>query len=234
MKSNTLASLIGISLIPNVASAAVVVNSEHQYSGSDPLAHTYVVSSTDLINGLAPTASAGTFNQEDTGGLPVLTNGVFASPIVREGGAFKPSFATGGNNGGTSVTYTLTTPADIASIDVFGGWGDWQRDRQTFSVSYSVASDPGTFITLTTTGVDYNPTPTFGDAQTPVAVRTTISESTTGPLAANVAAIRFDFGTAENGYTGYAEIDVNAVVPEPSVALLGALGVLGLLGRRRK
>ena len=44
----------------------------------------------------------------------------------------------------------------------------------------------------------------------------------------------FEFGSRwqQNGYVGYKEIDVQ-VIPEPSAALLGGLGMLFLLRRRR-
>ena len=49
-------------------------------------------------------------------------------------------------------------------------------------------------------------------------------------LAMNVAALRFDFNTTENGYSGYSEIDVFGVqLPEPgSIAIWSLLGVSGL------
>src|SRR4051812_25477938 len=101
-----------VSALAVQSGAVVVVTTNSQTNGTNSLPHTYVVSSTDLLNGLLPTAESGAFIQEGTGGTPVLTNGAFPSPISRDaGGAFQfPAFATGGNGGGTSVTYTLPNP----------------------------------------------------------------------------------------------------------------------------
>jgi len=213
----TIASLVLTSLATCVASAAVVVSSSFQ-TGT----HTYVVSSTDLINGLTPTSSSGNFSTDGTNGTEVLTNGAFPT----SGGAGR--FTAGGNAQGTSVTYTLPTAASIASIDVYGGWADGGRDQQSFSVLYATSIDPTTFLPLAT--VNFEPTPTPSGV---VATQSIISEDVTGILATDVIALKFNFNTTINGWSGYAEFDVNAV-PEPSAALLGGLGLLGLLIRRRK
>jgi len=213
----TIASLVLTSLATCVASAAVVVSSSFQ-TGT----HTYVVSSTDLINALPPTSSSGSFSIDGTSGATVLTNGVFPT----SGGAGR--FTAGGNAQGTSVTYTLPTAASIASIDVFGGWADGGRDQQSFSVLYATSIDPTIFLPLAT--VNFNPTPAPTGL---VATQSTISENVTGILATDVKALRFNFNATENGWSGYAEFDVHEV-PEPSAALLGGLGLLGLLIRRRK
>lgn len=223
--------IVAISLtavVLTIAARAVpVITTDSQTNGTNSLPHTYVPSSTDLLNGLTPTAQAGTFTQEGTGGVPVLTNGLFPSPITRDaGGAFQfGAFATGGNGGGTSVTYTLALARDIASINVFGGWQDSGRDQQNYSILYSTALAPGTFLPLTT--VDFNPPATTF----PQVTRVTITD-TTGTLAANVQALRFDFGVTENGYSGYAEIDAVAV-PEPGSAVIVVAG-LGLVGGFRR
>lgn len=228
MKS-TFAFLVLTSVIPNLASAAVVVSTSSQNNGTGSLSHTYTVSSTDLLNGLTASASTGFFVQEGAGGVPVLTDGSFTSLILGSSLFAAGSFATGGQSGGTSVTYTLPVAGSLASINVYGGWRDRGRDQQSYSVFYAVASAPSTFILLQT--VDFNPT--VADSNSPVATKSTISEDATGILAANVKTLRFDFNATENGYSGYSEIDVFAV-PEPSAALLGCIGLLGLTFRCRR
>ena len=186
--------------------------------------HTYVVSSTAIINGLSSSAFSGDFTRESSGGIAGLTNGIFA-PITRDGGgAFdRGGFATGGNDGGTSVTYTFALTS-IASIDVFTGWQDNGRDQQSFTVLGS--PDGVTFTPITT--VNFNPRVV---GSSPIAIHTYISDST-GTLASKVVALRFNFNFTESGYSGYSEIDVFAV-PEPSAALLGGLGLFCLLRHRR-
>src|SRR5687768_7241985 len=90
----------------------------------------YTVSSTDLLNGLLPTASGGDFAAvEITGGLPVLTDGTFGT-ITEPGGAPDRThlifgIAGGGSGTGTFATYTLDTVAsplgyDIDRFEVYG------------------------------------------------------------------------------------------------------------------
>jgi hypothetical protein len=79
--------------------------------------------------------------------------------------------------------------------------------------------------------VDFNPTVA---ANTQSATRTTLTDPA-GRLATGVAALQFNFLNPENGYTGYAEIDVlgSATVPEPAGCALACLGAAVLLTRRR-
>jgi hypothetical protein len=199
----------------------------------------YVVSSTDLLNGLSPTASGGNFAAtEITGGLPVLTDGTYGT-ITEPGGAADRThliFAiAGGDSGtGTFATYTLNTSVntlgyDIDRIVVYGGWNDNGRDQQLFTVAYSVVGSPA-FIDLPP--VNFNPA--IGD-NLQSATRVTLVETAPTSLASRVDEIRFTFSpTPENGYTGYAELDVigRATIPEPASAML-FLGGLSALGVRR-
>lgn len=198
---------------------------------------TYEVSDSDLINGLTPSSFSGDFAAtEFAGGLPVMNDGVYGT-ITEPGGApdrTHGAFGLGGGAGGTgtSVIYNLgANPLgyNISSIFVYAGWNDNGRDQQLYTVSYSVIDDP-LFITLAT--VNYNP-PVGPGVQT--ANRSILLETSLPFLAMGVDEVRFDFLPAvENGYAGYAELDVMGVaaVPEASTFTLSALGLM-LLARRR-
>jgi hypothetical protein len=224
------------------ASAAVTVTNNAEAApapGAPSFTPSYVVSSTDLINGLTPTASAGTFDLEIGGGLKVLTDGAYGT-ITEPGGApdrTHGAFATvgGGSASGQFVTYTLNTAAsplgfDLKTIDLYSGWNDSGRDQQLFAVSYSTVANPTTFLPIATG--NFNPTV---PANTQSATRSTVTD-TLGNLATGVGMVRFSFTgppAPENGYVGYAELDVigSPTVPEPaSAALCAAAGLL--LARR--
>lgn len=238
-----LASVAVSAALSSVASGAVVFSSDAQFSPDPANSWTpsYVVSTTDLINGTAPSASTGNFALEMGGGLPALTDGAFGTITRRPVTGTPephPAFATAGNaNGAGSVaTYTLNLAAsplgyNLSRIDVYGGWNDAGRDQQRYNVLYSTVADPLTFIPLTS--VDYQPANT-GNVQSATLV--SITEDALSDLATGVAAVRFDFTPAvENGHTGYAEIDIiGTPVPEPTTAALLALASLGLVASRRR
>lgn len=236
-KSKLYALLAGALISAPATFAAPVIATDNQVGmgGGSNFSPSYVVSTTDLINGATPTSSSGAagFALETAGGLPVLTDGAYGTINDGVTGAH-PAFATGGNTGGTFVTYSLGANGagyNISNIVVFGGWNDNGRDEQKYTVSYSTAAAPATFIPITS--VDFNPV-IAGAVQS--ATKVTISDDTLGFLALGAANIKFDFSAAvENGYTGYAEIDVNGVpTPEPATLGLFSAGAITLLMRRRR
>jgi hypothetical protein len=228
------------------ARAAIVVTSDNQLGagGTTTFTPTYTVNQPDLLLNLTPTSSTGTFNLETSGGLPVLTDGSYGTINNGTTGSH-PAFATGGNNGGTQVIYTLATPAKITAFQVLGGWNDSGRDEQNYNIAYTTTSN-STFQPLSlagatvTTGsatisgntIDFNPASV--PASTQDATQTTISDNNGAALATGVTAIEFNFGTVENGYTGYAELAAIGTTPEPSVLALGVVCGGGLLMRRRR
>jgi hypothetical protein len=189
----------------------------------------------DVLLGLSPSAiGSGNFQAESSPGISILTNGA-AGPILNKSGtdaAIHTIWATTGNGGGTSVTYTLTTATVLQNVIVYGGWNDSGRDEQNTTVSYSI-NGGATFISLGS--LDTNPT-VGADIQS--AVRTTWTDDT-GSFAGGTAItnLRFDFGNVENGYVGTAELVATAVAaPEPNTIALGLSGalVLGLCLFRRR
>ncbi|MGC3959760.1 MAG: family 78 glycoside hydrolase catalytic domain [Verrucomicrobiota bacterium] len=201
----------------------VVITATNQTGMTVPFTPSWgLVTNGSLLAGKLPTSSTGSFNQESqlgnrsvnsltTGGsLQILTSG---SPTTTSS-----NYVTCGNNGGTSATYTLTGSTngyDLTNIVVYGGWGDNGRDQQAYTIYYSTMAAPTNFMSLAT--VNYNPAIGSG---IPSATRISITYST-GVLAQNVAALKFDFSTpsSENGYCGYTELTAfgSPSLPPPSL-----------------
>jgi hypothetical protein len=224
---------LGISLasmaLAVAAQAAVVVTTNNQIgNGTTPFTPTYTPLSNDVINGMSPTVivpNAGAFALEASDGTPALTNGVFP-PLATGVAGSHIGLATGGNTGGTQLTYVFPV-STIARLDMYGGWNDNGRDEQNFTVEFS-ANGGATWGTLIASG-SFNPTVGAGLQS---ATRVSISDNA-GALATGVNAMRVSFLGVENGYTGYAEMDLVAV-PEPSGFALAGLAALGLATRRRR
>lgn len=196
------------------ASAAVIEVDDYSQTAAYPVAND------DLLQTSATLTSESGISQS---GSSVLTDGL------------SDSFA--GAAGG-HVLYTLDTAAHpagytITNINIYGGWVDNGRDNQKLVVSYATVDDPDTFINLRS--IDYNPPATGSIGSSPVWTFVGLS-SDDGPLADRVAKVQFTFQSAENGFSGYRELDVlgGAAIPEPASLSILALGALGLLTRRRK
>lgn len=193
-------------------------------------------SSTDLLQtNFGSVSSSGIIANAGTGGDG--TDGL--EPVLRDGSASSSYSKTDPNAtnavNGAVLTYTLDTSLNtggyrIDQIDIFHGWRDGGRDQiSNFDVAYATAADPGVFIDIVTDADSGNYNSSYG--------RTSIAMNPSGePLATGVASIRFTFDSIENGYGGISEIDIigSAAVPEPSTLSLAAVGLLGLLRRRRR
>ena len=129
---------------------------------------------------------------------------------------------------------TNTLGYDITGVDLFSNWGSGAgRDEINVQISFALVGTPTVFDQSILTPAAYNPV--FVDIDDTQGLMS-ITEDTTGIIASGIAAIRFDWlSPQENGAVGYSELDVfgTATVPEPSAALLGGLGGLLLLRRRR-
>lgn len=187
----------------------------------------FAVSSTDLLQTSVASVNDGIHYNSgyNTPGYTQanLRDGVSSGGTVI-GKADNPDYGQGG-----TVTFTLdlTTHAfgyDITDINTYTNHPDGGRDGQKYTVSYSLVGSSD-FITIGS--VDY----LMGDNGTPGSGKVAIS----GIAISGVDAIRFDFADQENAGSNYSEIDVigTASIPEPSAALLGGLGMLALLRRRR-
>lgn len=250
-------SALGVVSATTMAHAAVVVATESDRpevgATLTNTAYTPVfvggnVSSTDLLNGLTPSASEGNFTRESTvGGLPALTDGTFDtfyggnnpdSPAANRGAYATIGIGNAGGGAGLSVTYALGGAFNLTEIVVYGGWVDGGRDEQNLDV---LVSSDGTNFTSLGASLGGNlgtlrgtATATGAQTRSPNSHRNSITDNA-GDLATNVTHVRFDQLAVENGYTGYSEFDVfGTAIPEPSSAALLGLGALGLLTRRKR
>jgi hypothetical protein len=186
---------------PSTNGILQVAANQQTYTGGPTLFPTWTLAPADLLMGLSPSSSSGNFAVDGCGGTPVLTDG-----SIGYLGAGVGSLASGGNGAeGSNVVYTLTGSPNgynITQLVTYGGWTDGGRDEQSYTFYYATAQSPSNWIPLTT--VVYLPPNPHGY---PDMSRVTTS-STSGPLAQNVVAVRFNFATpgGENGWEGYSEL----------------------------
>lgn len=102
----------------------------------------------------------------------------------------------------TSVVFPLDISInakgyDLKSLDTYGAWGDSGRDDQDYTVSYSTAELPGTFIPIGTVS-----NKTFAPVNS---THSRLAATTGNVLASHVGAVKFEFNNQENGWTGFRE-----------------------------
>ena len=162
---------------------------------------------------------------DSANGLPVLTDGSYGN-FASDG--THPAFAAGGPGSGNYVIYQLgnNSPAangyNITNIQIAGGWNDFGRDSQFYTILYSTVANPSMFIPLVTVANDLSQGNGEAAVGPPSGVPTTVRGTFTpasGVLASNVYAIQVNFEfphNVANGYSGYSEI---SVLGSPSATL---------------
>jgi hypothetical protein len=204
--------------------AALTITTANQLGTANvwPFTPTFVVNTNNsLIAGLVPTTANGNFSQEIPGrsaNSPSVNTNLTINKIVGNPAPSTTStnYVSVGQNGGTLLLYTLPASANgfnLTNITVFGGWADSGRDMLSFTLLYSTVDNPTSFKYLT--NVTYNPSI---PANTASANQAVISDSLGGLIAANVAAVAFDFTFpgVENGFGGVAAITISGT-PASSV-----------------
>ncbi len=178
-----------------------------------------------LIGGLTPSAITNSApGEEGTGDPAVLTDGQLPTSANLASKAGYPQLLTVGNS--ASLTYTL--PANfqnynISTINLFAGWADNGRSQITLTnIEYSTIFAPNTFIPIANTSVNY----TAGNSG-PATNEVTFT-ATGGPMATNVYALQFNFGSQENGYVGYGELEVLGSAPSAASNLLPTATALSI------
>jgi hypothetical protein len=206
-------------------SAALIISTANQ-NGPVPFTPTWTPTANSLIAGRPPSSAVGSFNLESQGGnrdVNSLTAGVSLTinSVGSPNTTCSTNYVTCGDGGGAGSILIYTLPAsasgyNLTNITVYSGWQDNGRDAQAYHVSYSTVINPAAFTPLTS--VNYNPAVAGSTASVNRAI---LSDSVGGVIAANVAAVKFDFTSpgSENGYTGYGAITVggtaatNLIVP---------------------
>lgn len=200
-----------------VTPATINVRTANQVGTANkyPFNPNWTVAPGSLIKGQVPSTATGDFSEEvaDRSVNSLTASGSLAIDRIKGASSLTAStnYVTCGNGtgAGSSLVYALngsTSGYSLSNIMVYGGWTDNGRDQQAYTVSYSTTADPTTFIPLTS--VNYNPSVV---PNTPSATKVTITPAAAnGVLAANVAAVKFDFSNpaAKNGYGGYGQIGI--------------------------
>ncbi len=183
-----------------------------------PFTPTWTPVTGGLLDNLAPTTTIGNFGEYGTEGTAanLTTVGISLQIPANYSGAGNIEMCGSDGTAGSLLIYTLpatTYGENITNITVYGGWQDNGRDAQTYEVYYSTVSTPGTFVPLAY--ANYNPSnPDGNGGGIGSATRVVISDASGGPMAVNVAALKFVFNNigAENGAAGYTAITAQGTV----------------------
>ena len=223
--------------IPLPPSVVITTTNQHGSGSGTYYPSWTVVTNGSLIAGEPPGTALGNFSEELPGrNVNSLTAGgsLGLTKIAGTAGyTTSTNYVTCGNlyGAGSWLIYPLTNSAtgyDLTNITVYGGWADNGRDQQAYTVYYSTVAAPTNFISLAV--VNFNPS-IASSIQS--ATRVTLTHST-GVLATNVAAVKFDFTSpgSENGYCGYAGITVfgrASVIPPASLRATRLGGLNGFV-----
>jgi MYXO-CTERM domain-containing protein len=199
--------------------------------------------------------SGGSFYRQASG-YPVVLSRLYDGALGSLG-------STGlGNDGNFTVMpnqatlqFDLNGAFNLTTIRTYASWDDG-RDGQRYVVKYATAAAPGSFApgaftTLhsviaydntsfpTTSSYDFSSNQFIQVPDTATSsTLVTLTEDSTGVLAANVVSLQFVFNGYESGGTGFREFQVLGTsvssVPEPGTFLPAALLVAGAWLRRRR
>jgi hypothetical protein len=194
-------------------------------AGFSPTWDTSLLGSSLIANQNPPAGGADTAANfigggDDAAGLSVLTDGSYGT-FASDG--THPAFAACGYGAGNYVIYTLGSNPNgynVTNIQIAGGWNDFGRDSQVYTILYSTVANTNMFIPLVSVANDLSAGngKAAPSASVPTAVRGTITPAS-GVLASNVYAIEVNFEfphTVANAYSGYSEI---SVLGSPSATL---------------
>ncbi len=175
-----------IPLLAPMGTCAFIVNNYYTFS---PTAN-------NLLAGLLPSTNT-TINNNWTGTQTAaeLTDGVVITNDTVH------CFTLGAG----SIRYTLPVSGsavgyDITRVNIYSGWVDTGRENINLAaIRYSTVADPTNFIAIPLSAMNYE----GGSRQEIVS-----AVGYGGVLASSVYAIQFDFGSQENAWVGYRELEV--------------------------
>jgi hypothetical protein len=159
-----------------------------------------VVAGGDLLQGIGTSTDASqlTINVGESAGWQTasLTDGLFPGDdraLAIAGGA---------------LTYTLDTTLntsgyDITGVATYGGWVNWSRSQQKYTLAYATVGSPTNFITLAA-NVDSG----YYTSDSPSYTAVWLTNNPASLLATNVKHLRFTFPAQLNSGAGYREFDV--------------------------
>ncbi len=160
----------------------------------------FAANPSNRIAGVAPISDVGGGALEGSGTVASLTDATAAA-----GAASAYSV-----NSGQVITFNLPTNSaplgyDLLGAKLYATWNDSGRDAINLtSLKVATIQNPTTFVTLAGSAVSFDPGAGFNGMNLASIL------GTNGVLAKDVAAVQFVFGSQENGYAGYAELEVLA------------------------
>ncbi len=152
------------------------------------------------LAGVAPISDVGGGAAEGSGTVASLTDGLAVA-----GAASAYSV-----NSGQEITFNLPTNSaplgyDLVGAKLYATWSDSGRDAINLtSLKVTTVQNPTTFVTLAGSAVSFDPGAGFNGLNLASIL------ATNGVLAKDVAAVQFVFGPQENGFAGYAELELLA------------------------
>jgi MYXO-CTERM domain-containing protein len=236
-----------------VAKAAVVQTDVGTGDGTTP-GGAFVSAGNLLATNLSSAASTGTFYSNYSVVLSRLYDGDLGS-LGSAGLGLTGDFTVMPNQ--ATIQFDLNGAFNLTTIRTYASWSAG-RDGQRYVVNYATAAAPGIFTTLHSVSAYDNAIAIFPTesreveddsgngtgvyTQVPItdtsSTLVTLTEDSTGVLAANVVSLQFVFNGYENGGTGFREFQVLGTsvssVPEPGTFLPAALLVAGAWLRRRR
>lgn len=199
--------------IPVVPSVIITTTNQTGSGSGTYYPNWIIVTNGSLIAGQPPSTALGNFSEEAPGRNvnSLTTSNNLGLTLINgtSGTTCSTNYVTCGydDGAGSTIIYPLTGSTNgysLTNITVYGGWADYGRDQQAYTIYYSTVAASTNFIYLG--AVNFNPSIGSGVQS---ATRVTLTSSI-GVLATNVAQVKFDFTSpaSENGYCGYAAITV--------------------------